>query len=71
MHDLVELAINSARLAGEQILVHYQKTLDLTYKQDGSPLTNADQAAHSIIVAHLASSGIIAVSEEGCCRSGL
>ncbi len=66
MRNLVELAIDAARLAGAQILAHYQKTLDVTYKQDGSPLTNADQAAHSVIVDHLANSGIITVSEEGC-----
>ena len=54
MRDLVELAINAALLAGAQILAHYQKTLDVTYKQDGSPLTSADQAAHSMIIEHLA-----------------
>jgi 3'(2'), 5'-bisphosphate nucleotidase len=54
MRDLVELAINAARLAGAQILAHYQKTRGVTWEQDGSPLTPADQAAHSMIIEHLA-----------------
>lgn len=65
MRDLVGLALSAARLAGDKILEHYQGTLDVEYKQDGSPLTAADQAAHAIIMERLAESGILAISEEG------
>lgn len=44
---------------------YYQQTLIVRHKQDGSPLTLADQAAHRAIVGHLAVSGLIVVSEEG------
>lgn len=65
MDKLLELALEAARLAGPAILLHYQQPLSVTHKQDGSPLTLADQAAHQAIVRHLANSGITIVSEEG------
>lgn len=65
MNKLLELAFEAARLAGSAILTYYQQPLSVARKQDGSPLTLADQAAHQIIVSHLAYSGVIIVSEEG------
>ena len=44
--------------------MHYQQSLTVEYKQDGTPLTLADQAAHQVIVDHLVSSRIVVVSEE-------
>jgi len=44
---------------------HYQQSLVVNYKGDGSPLTVADQAAHRVITDCLARSQIIIVSEEG------
>lgn len=65
MDKLLELALEAARLAGPAILAHYGQPLSVARKQDGSPLTQADQAAHQIIVSHLAHSGVTIVSEEG------
>jgi 3'(2'), 5'-bisphosphate nucleotidase len=65
VNDLLELAREAARLAGSAILTHYQQALAVAHKQDGSPLTLADQAAHQVIVNHLAGSGVVIVSEEG------
>jgi 3'(2'), 5'-bisphosphate nucleotidase len=61
---LLGLALEAARLAGSAILRYYQQPLSVTHKQDGSPLTLADQAAHQVIVSHLAQSGLTIVSEE-------
>jgi 3'(2'), 5'-bisphosphate nucleotidase len=62
---LLALALEATRLAGSAILTHYQQPLSVAHKQDGSPLTLADQVAHQIIVSHLAHSGVTIVSEEG------
>ena len=65
MRQLLDLAVQAARNAGSKILEHYQHTLDIERKCDGSPLTAADKAAHQSIVQVLQSSGIAIVSEEG------
>ncbi len=64
MDKLLKLAIGAAQLAGRSILMHYRQTLTVEYKQDGSPLTLADQAAHHDIMHQLAGSGVVVVSEE-------
>jgi 3'(2'), 5'-bisphosphate nucleotidase len=64
MHDLVDQAIKAVIQAGVVILQHYRQDIDVEIKSDGSPLTAADQAAHSIIAEFLADSQIIMVSEE-------
>jgi len=61
---LVELGIRAARLAGLSIMNYYQQSLAVEHKEDGSPLTLADQAAHHVILCNLAESGIAVVSEE-------
>ena len=43
-----------ARAAGERILEVYRSDFGVTEKQDGSPVTVADHAAHAVIVAALA-----------------
>ncbi len=65
MDRLLKLAIDAVQLSGRSILMHYQKTLTVDYKHDGSPLTLADQASHHTIVRYLAGSGVVVVSEEG------
>jgi 3'(2'), 5'-bisphosphate nucleotidase len=62
---VLELALEAARLAGSAILRYYQQPLPVAHKQDGSPLTLADQAAHLAIARHLSHSGVTIVSEEG------
>jgi 3'(2'), 5'-bisphosphate nucleotidase len=61
----LKLAIAAVKLAGRSILIHYQHALTVEYKQDGSPLTLADQASHRDVMHHLAGSGLVVVSEEG------
>lgn len=39
--------------AGQRILDIYQRPFDVDHKDDGSPLTEADRAAHELIVARL------------------
>ncbi|HEY5715397.1 MAG TPA: 3'(2'),5'-bisphosphate nucleotidase CysQ [Psychromonas sp.] len=47
---VVEGICNIARLAGEGILQIYQRDFDVQLKADASPLTEADLAAHEIIM---------------------
>jgi 3'(2'), 5'-bisphosphate nucleotidase len=61
---LLGLALQAARLAGGAVLTYFQQPLSVAHKQDGSPLTLANQAARQVIVSHLAGSGVTIVSEE-------
>lgn len=65
MDKWLELALEAAREAGKAVMNHYQQTLVVQHKQDGSPLTLADQAAHRVIADRLVHSGLVVVSEEG------
>lgn len=51
---LIESVIRLAEEAGRAILAVYDGPLDVTVKQDDSPLTQADRAAHRVIVEALA-----------------
>ncbi|NTW68488.1 MAG: 3'(2'),5'-bisphosphate nucleotidase CysQ [Chlorobiaceae bacterium] len=62
---LTSIAVDAAKKAGQAILTYYRKELPVEQKNDGSPLTLADQASHSIISVLLAETGIPVVSEEG------
>ena len=46
--------LDLARLAGDAILAIYRRNFDVEYKDDRSPLTEADLAAHRILAAGLA-----------------
>ena len=50
IHEIIELSIK----AGEQILDIYNSEFAITHKEDNSPLTEADMAAHHTIVEGLA-----------------
>ena len=65
MDKWLELALEAAQEAGAAVMRHYQQRLDVQHKQDGSPLTLADQAAHRVIADRLVGSGLVVVSEEG------
>ena len=65
MDKWLELALEAAQEAGVAILRYYPQNLTVQYKQDGSPLTLADQAAHRVIADRLVGSGLVVVSEEG------
>ncbi len=62
---LLEIAINAAIAAGDEIMLHYDKPFDVDYKSDSSPLTIADRSAHNVIAEALQSTGIPLLSEEG------
>jgi 3'(2'), 5'-bisphosphate nucleotidase len=50
--DIQQVA-DIARRAGDEIMQVYQREFDVTHKGDGSPLTEADLAAHRLIVSGL------------------
>lgn len=62
--DWLRAAIHAAMEAGEAIMAVYGREFAVAYKADQSPLTEADQAAHDIIVKHLRTTGVPVVSEE-------
>ena len=64
--NLLDLAKNAAICAGQEILkIYTEDDFGVVYKNDESPLTKADQAAHDIIVNKLKSSSLPILSEEG------
>jgi len=66
MMELYNKAIKAAVAAGKAILEVYQgDDFQVSEKNDKSPLTKADRAAHKVIVSHLEKSGIPILSEEG------
>lgn len=62
----LEAVTSIAAEAGRRILDVYERQFDVSRKDDGSPLTDADRAAHEVIVARLAqlTPGIPVLSEE-------
>lgn len=68
-HIPVDAVITLARAAGEEILAVYgQEEFIVDQKADASPLTEADQRSHRVIVAGLEGLGLAIpiISEEGC-----
>jgi 3'(2'),5'-bisphosphate nucleotidase len=63
MEQLLTIAITAAKEAGEAIMELYETTTFET-KKDGSPVTIADHKANEIILRHLATTGILVLSEE-------
>ena len=62
---LLQDAIRAALAGGVEILDVYENHFDVEYKEDKSPLTEADKRAHKAIVKILDESGIDVLSEEG------
>lgn len=62
---LIEKAIEASILAGEVILEVYDRDFEVEEKEDQSPLTEADKAAHNVIVSFLKSTELPILSEEG------
>jgi len=60
----IKTAIRAAWDSGQAILEVYQRDFSIEYKDDRSPLTEADKAAHEIICAGLKSTGLPVLSEE-------
>ena len=65
-NPLMHLALEAAVEAGQAILKIYEdEDFGVELKEDASPLTRADRAAHKVILKHLQASGIPVLSEEG------
>ncbi|MGV8832778.1 MAG: 3'(2'),5'-bisphosphate nucleotidase CysQ [Devosia sp.] len=61
---LTTLVLEAAMAAGRVILEVYESPFIAVDKADGSPVTEADQAAEAIILKHLAPTGIPVLGEE-------
>ena len=66
LKSLLEVAVAAARLGGDAIMDVYESDdLGVESKDDASPLTRADKAAHEAIVAELEKTDLPILSEEG------
>jgi len=63
-NEYLEIAIIAALEAGEEILKIYKKDFNIEFKDDKSPLTEADLASNKIIISHLKKTDIPIISEE-------
>ena len=63
--ELLISAIKTSVLAGEKILEIYNTAFTVELKDDHSSLTNADKAAHELIIAELLTWIFPIWSEEG------
>ena len=60
----LELALEASLAAGEVIMEVYDSSFDVSFKDDKSPLTEADRRANDIINEHLKKMDIPIISEE-------
>lgn len=66
MNDWIRVALAASLEAGRAILDIYESDdMGVEYKEDQSPLTRADRAAHNVLMRHLEPTGIPVLSEEG------
>lgn len=63
--DLIDQTAKAALEAGRAILDIYNNAFEVEYKEDQSPLTEADKQAHKKIVSVLSSTEFPILSEEG------
>lgn len=64
MKQIYNTAIQASIEAGEAIMKIYEKDFEVAYKEDASPLTEADSAANTVIMGYLSSTEIPVISEE-------
>ncbi|MEL0455279.1 3'(2'),5'-bisphosphate nucleotidase CysQ [Flavobacteriaceae bacterium SZ-1-7] len=64
MIEYLNTATTAAVLAGKEILKIYNKDFDIAFKDDRSPLTDADLVSNKIIIKHLKLTNIPIISEE-------
>ena len=62
--NYLRVATRAALEAGEAIMKIYDQEFSVVFKEDRSPLTEADLVSNSIINSHLKDSGIPIISEE-------
>ena len=65
LQEVMDHALAVVRTAAAELARLAHTELQVEYKGDGSPVTNADHASHDIIAAGLSGLGIPVVSEEG------
>lgn len=65
MQELLLTALKAALAAGDEIMAVYNAPFSVSYKEDESPLTEADKRAHLRIAQMLADTNIPLLSEEG------
>ena len=58
-------ALQASLRAGEAILDVYRSEVEIEYKADQSPLTQADTRSHAIVLRYLKDTGLPVLSEEG------
>ncbi len=59
------IAKTAIKIAGAEVLNFYGKLKNIEYKQNNSPLTQADLASNQILLSELKKTGIPVLSEEG------
>ena len=64
MNQNLEIAIKAALKAGKTIMEVYDAVIEVAYKDDKTPLTQADTKANAIINSFLIPTGIPIISEE-------
>ena len=64
-NNWLNIAKDAAKKAGDKILEIYGEDFSVSYKEDKSPLTIADQQANDIIESYLLKTNIPILSEEG------
>jgi len=62
--SLLETAILAAIKAGHKLMDFYQKSLEISQKEDNSPITEADIASNNIILSELSVTNLPILSEE-------
>lgn len=65
IRTMLEEAIKASIDGGKEILEVYQSTINVVYKEDNSPLTEADKRSHLAIEKVLSQYSIPVLSEEG------
>ncbi len=64
MHQNLHTSIQAAIEAGEEIMEIYTKDFSVDFKEDASPLTEADRKGNEVIMHYLLQTGIPVISEE-------
>jgi 3'(2'), 5'-bisphosphate nucleotidase len=64
-NEYFKIAKNAVKLAGLEVLNYYGKHINIEYKRNNSPLTQADLASNKILLNLLKETSIPVLSEEG------
>ena len=66
LSQLLEIAVTAALEAGSEIMgIYNSDKIKVDFKDDNSPLTNADLMSNEVILSHLAKTETPVLSEEG------